>query len=361
VIDPAYKNLKQYCYFSCLSEGALEAISQKLHEEEFSSGEEIIREGAPGDAFYLVSRGSVEVNKKNKWGQTAKISVAGHGEGFGEMALLTCSPRSCSVNAKTDVTLLKLLKTDFDEIVSMNSTFSMILGDRIKSYNSFNWVKTLQPFALLPPEKMSAFTSRLNEKEYSPGEKIITEGEKGDIYYIIKSGSVAVLKKSIEDEVQQVATLNEGEGFGEEALISNTIRNATVQAVDNTGVLTLSKKDFDEIMKSSFLEEITAEEVLSLHPQDVTYLDVRMKIEYDEEHIPDSKLLPLDELRGSYDELDRDKQYYVYCLSGMRSASASFLMNSQGFKAKNIKGGLLNWPGPVKEGSEGVHTPLDPT
>jgi ATP-binding cassette subfamily B protein len=291
VIETAYKNLKQYCYFSCLSDGALKAISLKLDKEEFSSGEEIIKEGEPADAFYLVSRGSVEVNKKNEWGQTAKISVVGHGDGFGEMALLTCSPRSCSVNAKTDVTLLKLLKTDFDEIVSMNSTLSNILGDRIKSYNHYNRIKALQPFALLSPEKLSAFTSRLNDKEYSPGDKIIAEGEKGDLYYIIKSGSVTVFKKSIEGEVEQVATLNKGEGFGEEALISNTMRNATVQAVDRTGVLTLSKKDFDDIMKSSFLEEITAEEVLSLNPQDVTYLDVRMKIEYDEEHIPDSKLI----------------------------------------------------------------------
>ena len=116
--------LRKYCYFSSLSDSALEAISQKLAKAEFAAGTMIISEGAPSDAFYLLCNGEVEVLKKTKWGQPAKLSVMSRGDGFGEMALLTCSPRCCSVKAKTDVTLLRLDKAVFEEIVRNDSAFA---------------------------------------------------------------------------------------------------------------------------------------------------------------------------------------------------------------------------------------------
>jgi CRP-like cAMP-binding protein len=357
----SFKDLKKYCYFSSLSDGALELLSKKLQVVEYPSGTEIIKEGTPADAFFFISRGEVEVVKTTKWGQKAKIDVAGRGEAFGEMALLTCSPRTCSIFAKSDVILLKLSKNEFEEVVNMDYAFSQILEHRVQSYAQFHRIKTLQPFALLQPEKMAMIKDKLKEEKYVSGENILTQGEKGDVYYIIKSGKVAVLKKMMTDEVEHVATMEEGHGFGEEALITDSPRNATVQAVEETVVWTLSKADFDSIMKSTFLKEINPEEVLSRTDDKINYLDVRMKMEFDEEHIPGAVHRPLNELREKYSELDMFKEYHVYCLVGARSAAAAFLMNSQGFQARSIKGGILNWPGPVEKANDGIHTPFKPT
>jgi CRP-like cAMP-binding protein len=354
-----YKDLKKYCYFSCLSDAALEAISKSLHTVEFPAGTEIIKEDTPANAFYLVKEGEVEVFKKTKWGQKAKISVAGNNEGFGEMALLTCSPRCCSVTAKTDVKLLSLLKADFEEIVRLDSAFTLLAEKRTQSYSLYNQMKTLQPFALLEPGKMTAILSKMTERKYSAGGNIIIQGEKGDVYYIIKSGSVKVMKKMLGDEPEHVATLHEGQGFGEEALITDAPRSATVQAAEDTIVWTLSHEDFELIMKSSFLEEISAEEVLK--KENPAYLDVRMQMEVNEERIPNAVHIPLDELRQRYAELDPSKEYFVYCLLGARSAIAAFLLNSHGLKAKSIKGGLMNWAGPVEGNTEGVHAAFTPT
>ncbi len=357
----SFKDLRKYCYFSSLSDGALEVLSKKLQVVEYPSGTEIIKEGSPCDGFYFISRGEVEVVKTTKWGQKAKIDVAGRGEAFGEMALLTCSPRTCSIIAKSDVTLLKLSKNEFEDVVKMDVAFSQMLEHRVQSYAQFHLMKTLQPFALLEPEKMAMIKDRLKEEKYASGENIITQGDKGDLYYIIKSGKVSIMKKMMTDEAELVATMEEGHGFGEEALISDSPRNATVRAVDETAVWTLSKADFDSIMKASFLREVNPEEVLSRTDDKINYLDVRMKMEFDEEHIPGAVNLPLGELREKYLELDKSKEYHVYCLVGARSAAAAFLMNSQGFQATSIRGGMIDWPGPVKEGNDGVHTPFKPT
>ena len=363
-MSASYKDLKKYCYFSSLSDGALEALSKKLQPVQMRAGDDIIEEDKPADAFFLVRTGEVEILKKTKWGQKAKINVVSEGDGFGEMALLTCSPRCCSVRAKTDVNLLKLLKADFDEIVGMDSAFSQMVEHKIRSYSQFNHMKTLQPFALLEPKKMEAFISKLVEKEYPAGAEVIKQGDTGYIYYIIKSGRVEVIKKNIDDIPEKVSELEEGEGFGEEALISDLPRNATVKTLTDTVVWTLAKPDFDDIMKASFLEEVFPEDVFDIQNREVSYLDVRMPIEYEEEHIPKARLVPMDELRKKYGTLNQDTEYYVYCQSGLRSASAAFLLNSQGFKAKSIKGGLFAWTGPVDEGTretEGIHTPFKPT
>jgi CRP-like cAMP-binding protein len=354
-----YKDLKKFCYFSYLSDAALEAISKKLHTAEFPAGAEIIREDKPANAFYLVKEGEVEVYKQTRWGQQARISVIGHSGGFGEMALLTSSPRCCSVIAKSDVRLLALLKSDFEEIVRLDSAFSVFAEKRARSYSQYNQMKTLQPFALLEPEKMAGILEKMGKRSYAKGENIVVQGEQGDVYFIIKSGSVAVIKQMFGDKPEQVATLYEGQGFGEEALITGAPRSATVQAQEDTTVWTLSHDDFDQVMKASFLDEITSEDVLKKDQKN--YLDVRMQMEYDEERIPDAIHIPLDELRQRYAELDPSREYYVYCLLGARSAIASFLLNSHGLKAKSIKGGLMNWPGPVEGAAEGVHTAFTPT
>jgi CRP-like cAMP-binding protein len=331
---PSKEQLRNYCYFHNLSNSALEAIAKKLHIERISAGTEIIREGESADTFYFIKDGAVEVYKKTPSGQTSVLSVLGKGEGFGEMALLTSSLRKATVIAKTDLTLYKLFKIDFEEVVRLDSTFSTTLMEKAWGYDQFDKIKTLQPFALLRPEKMATIIAKLVEKRHGPGENIITQGEKGDFYYIVKSGRVAVLKKMLEDEPEHVATLGPGEGFGEEALITDSPRSATVRTIDDTVLWALSRTDFERVMKSSFLEEVSPEEIPSEKNSQPDFLDVRMKMEFEEEHIPEAINIPLDELRRRYSELDYSKEYYVYCLLGVRSATAAFLLTSNGFKVK---------------------------
>ncbi len=360
-MDIPFQSLKCYCYFSSLSEAALRALAEKLRAVRLPSGSEIIHEGDLGDSFYFINTGEVEVLKKTPKGKEALISILGNGEVFGEMALLTCSPRFATVIAKTDVVLYRLDRTDFEQIVLMDSAVSAVLKKKAYSYVQYDKIKTLEPFALLQPDQVAILLDRLKERKYAPGENIITQGEEGDVYYIVKSGRVTVLKKMFTEEYENVAVFDVGDGFGEEALLTDSRRSATVQAVDETVVWTISRDDFDHVLKSSFLEEIS--------PQDVPYrkigkyalLDVRTRVEFGEERIPGAVNIPLDELRQKYSSLDKTRKYYVYCLAGVRSSVAAFLLNMNGFKAKSIRGGLNSWPYPLQQGVSGVHRPTKPT
>jgi CRP-like cAMP-binding protein len=345
MIDISSKILKRTDLFSSLSDGALEALANAVQTVKLPADTVIIREGEYGDSFYLICEGTVEITKNTDYGQIAKLSTAGAGEGFGEMALLTNLYRSCTVTAKTGVTLGKISREDFQEICHFDRTFSIILERRARDYTDFNRLKTLQPLALIEPEKMCLLVSGMEEKTYSSGENIVTQGEKGNAYYIVKSGRVAVIKKKAGCEPEKVAEMKSGEGFGEEALIREEPRNATVQAIDETSVLTIYKQTFVEIMQKTFIENAFPEDLDAAERERVVFVDARITPEYNEEHIAGAVNIPIEILRDKYPELDRHRDYYTYCTNDSRGMTAAFLMKSMGFHVKALRGGLSAWDG----------------
>lgn len=352
-------DLRKYKYFSSLSDNALEVFSKKIKMVHFPAGSEIIKEGTVGNSFYFVKEGQVEVTKKTKSGKEEKISVIGSGQGVGEMALLTGSVRASSVWAVTNVALYELSKADFEEIVLHEALFKSMLLEKVNSYKHYAAIKSLQPFELLPPDKMYALMEKLVEKKYSPGENIIVQGEKGNHYYIIKSGRVAVLKTAKGDDApKQVALLGDGEAFGEEALIREDPRNATCQAIEETTLFVLDKKDFNQIVKASFLENIFPEDIpLDTYLNEYVVIDARIPAEYEEEHIYGAVNIPVETLREQCAVFDRTKQYVTYCLNDSRGMVSAFLLKNRGFNAKCLRGGVSGWLGPLITGSDGIYMP----
>jgi CRP/FNR family transcriptional regulator, cyclic AMP receptor protein len=85
-------------------------ITDELHYEE---GDDIFREGEPGDSLFLVIEGKVRVHRGGH-----ALAELGQRQVFGEMALLDSEPRSASVSAVSDLTLLKIARDDFNEILA---------------------------------------------------------------------------------------------------------------------------------------------------------------------------------------------------------------------------------------------------
>ncbi len=346
--------LKKYRYFSTLSGEALEAMSAKFEIVHSLKGTEIIKQGDIGDFFYFVRDGRLEVTMTTHSGQEAKLAIIGSGQGFGEMSLLTGSTRFCTVRSTTNVTLYRLSKKDYEEIVGHEPAFRKMLLKKAEEYSWYNKIKVLQPFALLEPDKMYAILARMTEETFSLGEDIILQGEKGDYYYVIKSGRVAVLQKKGGQEAKQVAVLGEGDGFGEEALIRDDRRNATCRAMEETTVYALDKVDFAQILQTAFIDDIFVEDISTEDYLDkYVVIDARMPKDYEAEHIKGAINIPMEVLRRKYNELERAKDYVTYCsINDSRGMTAAFLLKNHGFNAKCLRGGMSSWTGPVATGPE---------
>lgn len=201
-------------------------------------------------------------------------------------------------------------------------------------------------FINLPIENITEAFQRMDFVKVKYGQTIMEQGEQGDYFYIIKSGKAEVWQKGLYDNEQiNVAQLEVGDHFGEEALIINGRRNASVKMISDGELLRLSGDDFNVLISQPTLEEIDADTARTLIEQDYKVLDVRYEEEYDEEHMPDVQLIPLPELRARLDELDPKQNYLTVCLSGQRSVVASMILKQHKFNAISLKSGLRDWPG----------------
>jgi MFS family permease len=100
--------LRDIPIFAPLSPPILEHLVGRLSPASARAGDEIVREGEPGDRFYIVSSGEVEVHVNGR-----PVRREGRGGYFGEIALLRDVPRTATVSAHTDVELFALDRDDF--------------------------------------------------------------------------------------------------------------------------------------------------------------------------------------------------------------------------------------------------------
>jgi putative ABC transport system ATP-binding protein len=114
--------LAQCPLFARLTPRTLTQAADHALYERFAAGTAIVRQGDPGDKFYVLKSGSVEVSVRD--GETAKVVAAlGKGDFFGEAALLTGAPRNATVVAKEDVEVYSLGKDDFQAVMAASATF----------------------------------------------------------------------------------------------------------------------------------------------------------------------------------------------------------------------------------------------
>lgn len=93
-------------------------------------------------------------------------------------------------------------------------------------------------------------------------------------------------------------------------------------------------------------QSITMPEFEQLVKQgEVSILDVREPNEFSGGHIKEAVLMPLNSIPEQLDQLNKEKEYYIICHSGMRSVSASAFLAEEGYSVTNVMGGMSAWKG----------------
>ncbi|WP_020167866.1 MULTISPECIES: rhodanese-like domain-containing protein [Methylotenera] len=201
-------------------------------------------------------------------------------------------------------------------------------------------------FNRLPPANIEAMFKRMTAVDVVAGQTIITQGQDGDYYYLIQQGTAEVSRiTDISQPPLVLAEISTGAGFGEEALASDTKRNATVTMKTSGQLLRLNKVDFIELLKAPIVNSISKqdaeEKVLN---QGAIWIDVRFASEYKHEHIEGSINAPLHELRSFAANLDKTKHYIVYCQTGRRSSAAAFILAQYELQVEVLEGGTRSSP-----------------
>jgi CRP-like cAMP-binding protein len=252
-----------------------------------------------------------------------------------------------AVTRSKAITDVDLLAVD-DEVLELISTWDQATArgetgsDALLMTGAFS-LRTLRSgaFAHLPPAHIDELLKRFERVPAARGDTVIREGEEGDNYYVVESGRLQV-ERLVGGAKVVLAELKSGDAFGEEALVSEAKRNATVVAVTDAGLLRLAKQDFEELLREPLLRRIGFEDAATRVRDGALWLDVRYPSEYQYDKLPGAINVPLAEVRNMFAVLDRSREYVAYCQSGRRSAAAAFLFAQRGFKVWVLEGGLKN-------------------
>ncbi len=193
--------------------------------------------------------------------------------------------------------------------------------------------------AQLPAAHIDELMNRFVRLKARRGDVVIREGDEGDSYFVVASGRFQV-ERTIGGVKVVLAELKPFDAFGEEALVSEAKRNATVVASVDGELLKLGKVDFDQLLREPLLRRVQFAEARERVREGAVWLDVRYPSEYQYDKLPGAINVPLSEVRNMFALLDRSRDYVVYCQSGRRSAAAAFLFAQQGFQVSLLEGGL---------------------
>ncbi|MBI3011438.1 MAG: cyclic nucleotide-binding domain-containing protein [Candidatus Omnitrophica bacterium] len=108
-------------------------------------------------------------------------------------------------------------------------------------------LKRVPVFVSCTEEQLHLIADRTRLVEYKKGENIYREGDAADSFYIVSSGRLRVFSQA-DGQEKLLAVLHNGDSFGEISLLTGETHSATVQALNDTLVLQLEKKDFDEVI-----------------------------------------------------------------------------------------------------------------
>ena len=199
------------------------------------------------------------------------------------------------------------------------------------------------PFAHLPSANIGKLLNRIEPIAVWDKDVIIREGDEGDYYYLVESGRAQVTR--LVGGVNLVlAELSAGDVFGEEALISDSKRNATVTMKSNGVLLRLKKQDFLELLQEPLLHRVSYQDAKRKVAQGAIWLDVRHPPEYRHDKLPGAINVPLNDIRNAIGVLNKATPYIAYCQSGLRSAAAAFILAQAGYEVYVLENGLWSVP-----------------
>lgn len=198
---------------------------------------------------------------------------------------------------------------------------------------------TSSALAKLPPAHIHELLCRFERVPVARGDAVVREGDEGLDYFLLESGRCEVHKKVGGADIC-VAELKAGDAFGEEALVANARRNASIIMKTDGVLLRLAKPDFVELLQAPLLHAIDRAEAERRVAAGACWLDIRYPAEFGEDGLPGAINLPLNEIRSAFDLLDLQREYIVYCQSGRRSSAGAFLLAQHGFKAFVLKDGI---------------------
>jgi cAMP-dependent protein kinase regulator len=227
--------------FSALStEEFLAVLSSAMDAKTIRAGQSIVTEGEPGSSMYAIAQGTVSV-----WREKQKVAVMHEGDFFGEMALLSGTPRMATVKADTDVVLLEFPRESMSPVIArhpgVRAGLELFHRDRMLA----NLIRANPLLQLLSLDERVALTGAFQPCTFKAGETVLEEGAAGLAVFLLLRGRCSVTQSNSAGEYPDLV---EGDAFGEISVLTKLPVSATITAKEPVLALCVMADDFRKLV-----------------------------------------------------------------------------------------------------------------
>ena len=249
-------------------------LAQVAVVEERPAGSVIVQEGDRGDCLFAVGRGRVVVSCKSAEEadgshQSDRVYVAALAEGdfFGEFSLLTKSPRSATVEAASDVVLLRLDREALDGLLLGDASFREPLVDFYKERVAELLLARNPLVSALTPDARRKLLIKSEVHRYKDEQVIVSEGEEAGSVFFVMGGEVEVFH--VEDGFPIfLDKLREGQLFGEMAALQKGTRTASVRAIGDVELLAIDGAALADVLAETPEVRVMFENAMSVRAEE---------------------------------------------------------------------------------------------
>lgn len=319
----------------------LAALARKVQIREMTPGQLLFKEGDTEKRTLYIVSGILELIDKGK--------VVGAIQGGTEIArnpVAPVYPRRVTGRARDRVQFISIDSDLLDVMLTWDQTGTYEVSDLqgTSGQTGEDWMTMLlqtKAFHKIPPANIQAIFMRMQQINYSTGDVVLKQGAEGDYFYVLIRGSALVTRETpLSKEGIKLAELKVGDTFGEEALISDAKRNATVTMQSEGAVMRLGKEDFRTLLNEPMLDWVSKAEAEDVIRGGGQWLDVRLPSEFENQHLDGAVNIPLYFIRLKINTLDRDMKYVVCCDTGRRSSAGAYILSERGYHAFVLRDGI---------------------
>ncbi len=253
------------------------------------------------------------------------------------LPIISSDPCPYTLIAETDSSLLRIKSDTLDKMLTWSNVADYLQLNISRERDldeDADWMMTILKsnlFFKVPPINVEDIFSRLTPRLVYAGDVIIRQGEIGDRCYFIKEGEAEVIRFD-QGQSTLLARIGVGRCFGEDALVNDAPRNASIIMRTDGVLLSLDTPDFYRSLKEPAVASLASQELDQVMKSGSVCVDVRTEEEYSQRHLPSAVNIPLNLLAIKSRLLNRSTQYIFYCDTGRRSRAAAHLLAQLGYQ-----------------------------
>lgn len=229
---------------SALPEEHIRRVAELVQQRSYRQGSTVYRQGQLDTSFYVVVSGRLSAWIRDERGKRRTLNYLQSGDSFGEHSLLSGDRRDVNIEVEEPAVVLYLEKRDFDTLLAQHPELRKALG-----LHKLVRLRKVPLFGKLSSEDIQRIAAVMGRTHYRRGSTIFRQGELSTTFYVIESGRVALLAREMTGEERTVTHLRDGSFFGEDSLLTGEPRGTTVQALEDTTLFYLSKKDLEVLLR----------------------------------------------------------------------------------------------------------------